>query len=378
MKHLLVTNDFPPKVGGIQSYLWELWRRLPADEFSVLATRYEGDKAWDDQQPFEVRRTKQWWLLPTRKLVAEINATAKATGAELVVLDPVVPLGLVGPRLDLPYVAIAHGAEYVIPARLRPSRPFVARVTRNASGIVASGDYVASAVRKMLASANVPVVSIPPGVDSDRFHPLADDERREVRERFGVPQNAQLIVGVSRLVPRKGFDRLIEAAAMLRGTHPALQVLIAGKGREQKDLERLIEKHDAPVRLLGRVPDADLPSLYGAADAFCMPCHDRWFGLEAEGFGIVFCEASATGTPPIAGLSGGSGEAVIHGRTGLVVDAPVTARSVADAIASMFGDEPRRLSMGTAGRERSATDYSYDQLARRLHGFLGTIRPQKE
>lgn len=374
MRHLLVTNDFPPKVGGIQSYLWELWRRLPPESFTVLTTPYHGDRDWDRLQPFEVRRAKQWWLLPTTKMVRQINNVARNVGADLVVLDPVVPLGLVGPKLDLPYVAIAHGAEYVIPGKLPFSSMAVSRVTRNSAGMIASGAYVEQHVRAMLPkNSTKPVLSIPPGVDHQRFVPLSRGQKRALRERYGVAEDAQLVVGISRLVPRKGFDRLIKAAAILRTTHPKLQVLIAGKGREYKRLAQLAARLDAPVRLLGRVEDSELPGLYGVADVFCMPCHDRWFGLEREGFGIVFCEASATATPVIAGHSGGSGEAVVHRETGLVIPGAVAADDVAGALATLLANDAGREEMGWRGRKRVVDEFSYDHLAAELGAFLGRL-----
>lgn len=374
MRHLLVTNDFPPKVGGIQSYLWELWRRLPPDSFSVLTTPYHDDRMWDLQQPFEVRRTKQWWLLPTRDLVRQVNNVVRNTEADFVVLDPVVPLGLIGSRLDVPYVAIAHGAEYVIPGRTPATKPFVSKVTKQSSGMIACGAYVEESVKSILGP-NAPqsVVSIPPGVDTERFKPLTREARESAREHFGVADDAQLVVGVSRLVPRKGFDRLIKAAAKLKATHPKLQVLIAGKGREKRRLEALIEKLDAPVRMLGRVADEDLQPLYGCADAFAMACHDRWLGLESEGFGIVFCEAAAMGVPVVAGRSGGSSEAVADGETGYVVDGRVSADDVASALAKVLADAEVSRKMGERGRERTVELFSYDRLAADLEKFLGSI-----
>jgi phosphatidylinositol alpha-1,6-mannosyltransferase len=166
---------------------------------------------------------------------------------------------------------------------------------------------------------------------------------------------------------------LIRAAAQLRTTHPKLHVLIAGKGRERRRLDALVRELGAPVVMLGRVDDVDLPGLYGAADVFCMPCHDRWMGLESEGFGIVFGEASAAGTPVIAGASGGSGEAVDHDRTGLVVPGDVTVDAVADALASILNDVEKRAEMGIQGRQRAVEHFSYDHLAERLGGFLNTL-----
>jgi phosphatidylinositol alpha-1,6-mannosyltransferase len=373
-RHLLVTNDFPPKVGGIQSQLWELWRRLPPESFTVLTTPHAGDRQWDAQQPFDVIRAKQWWLLPTSRLITQINSVVRTTGAELVVLDPVVPLGLVGPKLEVPYVAIAHGAEYVIPARLWPTRPFVSRVTRNAAGMIASGAYVEQAVRRVLPrGSKTPVISLPPGVDGERFQPIGDAERSEIRRSMGISDDAPLVVGVSRLVPRKGFDRLIRAAAQLKTTHPDLHVVIAGKGRERKRLQSLIRELDAPVVMVGRLDDAQLPGLYAAADIFCMPCHDRWLGLESEGFGIVFGEAAAAGTPAVAGASGGSSEAVLHGKTGLVVSGKVSVDGIADALAALIDHPDRRAEMGVQGRQRALDVFSYDHLAASLGSFLNNL-----
>src|SRR5688572_26723687 len=112
MPSLLVTNDFPPKVGGIQSYLWELWRRLPPGEVTVLTTPYPGAEELDRAQPFRVVRDRANVLLPTPALADRIDTLARDVGAGLIFLDPALPLGAVGPRLRAaPYVAILHGAE---------------------------------------------------------------------------------------------------------------------------------------------------------------------------------------------------------------------------------------------------------------------------
>ncbi len=176
MTHLLVTNDFPPKVGGIQSYLWELWRRLPVDEFVVLTTPYDGDRAFDAQQPFRVERTSQRVLLPTPSLVRRIDSLAHEIGATSVVLDPALPLGLVGPRLALPYLLVLHGAEVTLPGRLPGSRSLLRHVLEGASSIIAAGGYPeAEAVRA--AGRALPVTQVPPGVDTAWFRPLGESAR---------------------------------------------------------------------------------------------------------------------------------------------------------------------------------------------------------
>ena len=375
MKHLLVTNDFPPKIGGIQSYLWELWRRLPASEAHVLATAYEGAEAFDAAAPIPVHRTPERVLLPTRSLARRIDALADEVGAELVLLDPALPLGHLGPRLAHPYGLILHGAEVTVPGRVPGPRRALARVLHGAELVVAAGGYPADEAEHA-ARRGLPIVLVPPGVDVDRFRPLAAAERADVRRRFGMAQESTVVVSVSRLVPRKGMDTLIRAAARLAPIHPELEVLIGGTGREEGRLRRLVAETGAPVRLLGRVDEADLPGLYGAADVFAMDCRSRWLGLEQEGFGIVFLEAAACGVPQIAGSSGGAAEAVADGETGLVVDDPESVADLADAIRALIIDPERRAAMGAAGRARAEAQFSYDVLAAHLEAELTGFRPR--
>ena len=369
MSHLLVTNDFPPKVGGIQSYLWELWRRLDPASFTVLTTPYDGAEAWDAEQPFPVVRTRQKVLLPTPSLARRIDALAAEAGASLVVLDPALPLGLLGRRLDRPYGVVLHGAEVTVPGRLPGSRSVLGRVLRGASEVIAAGGYPAAEGERAAGRA-LPVTVVPPGVDPGRFRPLDAEARAKARALFDLPADGRVVVSLSRLVPRKGMDVLIEAAARLAPERQDLVVAIGGSGRDRKRLDRLIERTGAPVRMLGRVPDDDLPALYGCADVYAMLCRNRWAGLEQEGFGIVFLEAAACGVPQVAGSSGGAAEAVDDGTTGLVVRDPGDPAAVAVALAALVDDGARGRTMGAAARRRAETEFSYDVLAERLAGVL--------
>ncbi|MBA3281421.1 MAG: glycosyltransferase family 4 protein [Acidimicrobiia bacterium] len=372
MKHLLVTNDFPPKIGGIQSYLWELWRRLPADGATVLTTPRAGAAAFDAATPLRIERTKERVLLPTRSLRRRIIALADEVGAELVLLDPALPLGHLGPKLGRPYGVILHGAEVTVPGRVPGPRHALARVLRGADLVVAAGGYPADEGERA-ADRVLPVVLVPPGVDTDRFIPLGADARARARRRFGARPGSTLVVAVSRLVPRKGMDVLIRAAARLAPAHPELEVLIGGTGRDLGRLAKLISKTGAPVRLLGRVEEDDLPSLYGAADVFTMACRNRWLGLEQEGFGIVFLEAAACGVPQVAGDSGGAAEAVDDGRTGLVVRDPGSVDELVVALRTLLTDPVLRAGMGDLGRARAEREFAYDVLAARLGAALAGL-----
>ena len=372
MKHLLVTNDFPPKIGGIQSLLWEWWRRLPPDSFAVLTSPYPGAKEFDQAQSFHIERVREPVLLPQPWMVRRINEMARSFGASRVVLDPALPLGLLGRSLALPYDLVLHGAEITVPGRLPVSKQVLGHVLRGALHVIAGGGYpAAEAVRA--AGCDLPITVLPPGVDVERFHPLTAAERHTARAHFGVGAEAELIVSVSRLVPRKGFDTLIRATALLAPNRPHLQVLIAGGGRDLQRLQQLATELQAPVTFLGRISNDDLPLLYGCADICAMLCRNRWFGLEQEGFGIVFVEAAACGVAQVAGDSGGAAEAVADGETGVVVRDPDDHRAVAEVFDQLLSDPQRCAAMGAAARQRAVRDFSYDVLAQRLGKTLGVL-----
>jgi phosphatidylinositol alpha-1,6-mannosyltransferase len=216
-------------------------------------------------------------------------------------------------------------------------------------------------------------VVVPPGVDTERFRQLSDDERLAARARFGVAAGVPLIVSVSRLVPRKGMDTLIRASAELAFRLPDLQVLIAGGGRDQRRLARLIARTRAPARLIGRIADDALPELHGCADVFAMLCRNRWLGLEQEGFGIVFLEAAACGVPQVAGRSGGSHEAVEDGVTGFVIGSERPVGAATEALARILGDRELRTRMSTAARRRAVDEFTYDKLARELQAAIDAV-----
>ena len=380
MKHLLVTNDFPPKMGGIQNLLWELWRRLDPSSFAVLTSPHADAAEFDARQAFRIERTREPVLLPHPMMVRRIERLARDFGAEHVVLDPALPLGLVGRSLSLPYSVMVHGAEISVPGRLPASRQALAHVLRGAAHVRASGSYPASEAVRAAGGMRggkrggkhgaLDVVQIPPGVDTQRFVPLDDAARRAAREKFGVPAHAPLVVGVSRLVPRKGFDVAIRAVAQVARNLDGITMLIGGTGRDRDRLQSIIDELRAPVRLLGRVSDADLPSLYGCADAFMMLCRNRWGGLEQEGFGIVFAESAACAVPQIAGDSGGAAEAVVDGSTGYVVRDPRNVDEVAARLSTLLGDSATRTSMGMVARARAVGEFDYSVLVARLVAVL--------
>jgi phosphatidylinositol alpha-1,6-mannosyltransferase len=304
-------------------------------------------------------------------MVHRVDDLAAEVNADVVVLDPALPVGLLGPRLRAPYGVVLHGAEVTVPGRLPAAVRLLRRVLDGAGLVIAAGGYPLAEAERV-ASGHLPSVLVPPGVDTGRFVPLDPAARGAARTRLGLPEEGRLVVSVSRLVPRKGMDVLIRAAALLAPSRPDLTVAIGGGGRDHERLARLIAATGAPVRLLGRVEHDDLPDLYACGDVFAMLCRNRWGGLEQEGFGIVFVEAAAAGVPQVAGDSGGAAEAVADGETGLVVRHPEDPAAVADALARLLDDPTARLRMGAAARERAVASFSYDVLAARLGSALAS------
>jgi phosphatidylinositol alpha-1,6-mannosyltransferase len=377
-RHLLVTNDFPPKVGGIQNYLWELWRRLDPASFVVLtASSDPGAPEFDAAQAevgVRIERVDEPILyFPTPRTLRQVRRCVAEHGIDLVLLDPALPLGLLGPRLGTPYGVILHGAEVTVPGRVPGARAALAHVLRGASVVISAGRYPAAEARRASGELAAPVVEIPPGVDADRIKPMFESVRQAARVRFGLPSSGPLVVSLSRLVPRKGMDVLIEVADRLVPSYPDLVLAIGGEGRELPRLRRQAGASLASVSMLGRLSDQDRAVLLGSADLFVMACRNRWLGLEQEGFGIVFLEAAAAGVPQVAGESGGAAEAVIHGETGLVVARPDDPGCVAQALRELLSDPALAKRMGAAGRARVVASFGYDALASRLADTLEEV-----
>jgi phosphatidylinositol alpha-1,6-mannosyltransferase len=367
-RHLLVTNDFLPKTGGIQVYLHELWRRLEPGRAVILTASSHPDAAeFDRASELVIERVPAATLfLPSPQALRAIEAAIARHQPDLVLLDPAWPLGLLGPRLSRPYGVIVHGAEVSVPGRLPLVASSFRYVLRHASVAICAGGYPEAEVRRNAAEHLPPVVQVPPGVDTSRFRPLEASRRLEVRRSLGFADDALLVSSYSRLVPRKGMDTLIRASAQLATDFPTLRVAIGGEGRDLARLEKLVSTTKAPVTLLGRVPDQQLSDWLGASDLMAMDCRSRWMGLEQEGFGIVFVEAAATGLAQIAGRSGGSHEAVLDGVTGTVLNNSRSVKSLADAIGELLDDVDLRHHYARQSRIIALERFDWTTLADRL------------
>ena len=368
---LLVTNDFPPRPGGIQSFVHNLALHLPADSLVVYASTWDGAAAFDAAQPFEVVREDTGMLLPTRRAARRAVELARERGCEAVWFGAAAPLGLLADPLRRRAgvrraVALTHGHE-VGWAALPGARTLLRRIARGQDVVTYLGEYTRVRLARAVAGLTE-LRQLVPGVDVDRYHP--DVDGGEVRARYGLADRP-VIVCVSRLVPRKGQDMLIRALATLRQRVPGVALLLVGGGPDEGRLRRLARSCavDSDVVFTGSVPAAELPAHYAAGDVYAMPCRTRRGGLDVEGLGIVYLEASATGLPVVAGDSGGAPDAVRQDETGYVVggrDLP----ALVDRLTELLTDRALAAKLGAAGREWVQRCWRWQTQAARLRELL--------
>ncbi|MGW7499020.1 glycosyltransferase family 4 protein [Streptomyces luteogriseus] len=378
-KTLIVTNDFPPRPGGIQAFLHNMALRLDPQQLVVYASTWkrtregvEATRAFDAEQPFTVVRDRTTMLLPTPGATRRAVGLLREHGCTSVWFGAAAPLGLMAPALRGAgaerLVATTHGHEAGW-AQLPAARQLLRRIGDATDTITYLGEYTRSRVAPALTpEAGARMAQLPPGVDEKTFHPGSGGD--EVRARLGLTDRP-VVVCVSRLVRRKGQDTLIRALPRILAAEPDTVLLIVGGGPYEKDLRRLAHETGvaSSVRFTGAVPWSELPAHYGAGDVFAMPCRTRRGGLDVEGLGIVYLEASATGLPVVAGDSGGAPDAVLDGETGWVVKGG-SPEEAADRITVLLGDAELRRRMGERGREWVEEKWRWDLLAERLKALL--------
>ncbi|WP_328858239.1 glycosyltransferase family 4 protein [Williamsia herbipolensis] len=368
---LLVTNDFPPRAGGIQSYLLNLVERMPARDIVVYAPRWRDCEAFDAAQPFTVVRHRTSLMLPTPAVARRARALIAEHDIHTVWFGAAAPLAVLAPHLRAGgarrIVASTHGHE-VGWSMLPVARQVLGHIGSHADVVT----YVSRYTRNRFAAAfgaDAALEHLPPGVDSRRFVP--DHAARErIRDRHDLG-DAPVVLCLSRLVPRKGQDALIDALADIRRNVAGTRLLIVGGGPYRETLERRAREAGVAEHVVftGSVASEDVPAYHAAADVFAMPTRTRGGGLDVEGLGIVFLEASACGVPVVAGDSGGAPETVREGVTGTVVDGRDVA-AVGLAICAILSDRPHAAAMGAAGRDVVVSEWQWDSMAARLMQLL--------
>ena len=367
---LIVTNDFPPRQGCIETFVHAMATRVPGDDVVVHTSSEPDAAAYDATLPFPVVRDPSRMLLPTPRVTRRTLEIARRHGCDRVWFGAAAPLAAMAPALRRGgirrMVATTHGHE-IWWARTPGARQVMRRIGDHVDAVTYLGEYT----RRRIAPALGPraaQVRLVPGVDAAAFLPVPG-RGREIRERHGIV-GRKVVLCVSRLVRRKGQDMLIRALPAVRRAVPEAVLVIVGGGPDEERLHKLARRHaDGHVVFVGGLDHAATAPYYAAADVFAMPCRTRKAGLEAEGLGIVFLEAAASGLPVVAGDSGGAPDAVVDGVTGTVVDG-ADVRAVARAVSGILRTPERAATMSESGRAWVTSQWSWDASAQRLTRLL--------
>jgi phosphatidyl-myo-inositol dimannoside synthase len=389
-KVLIVTNDYPPRSGGIQSFVHALACRLPADSVVVYAPAWDGAAEFDARQAFTIVRHPGSLMLPVKSVRDRAVALLAEHGCDTVLFGAAAPLGLLAPSLRRAgarrIVALTHGHEAGW-AALPGARWLFRRIGADVDVLT----YLAEYFRIRLARALTPeaagrMVRLAPGVDPGEFRPGSGGS--EIRKRHGIDPDRPVVVCVSRMVRRKGQDTLIRAWPQVLKQHSLKQhqreqygpgaaappkplLLLVGDGPYRRRLERLAVQAGVADSVLftGPVSWDELPSCYDAGNIFAMPCRTRRGGLDVEGLGIVYLEASATGLPVVGGDSGGAPDAILDGETGYVAPGR-SAGAVAARISELLADPAGAAAMGHKGQAWVEREWTWDLVAERLQRIL--------
>jgi phosphatidylinositol alpha-1,6-mannosyltransferase len=372
---LVVTNDFPPRRGGIETFVLSLCRQLPPGDVVVYTAAMPGAAAHDARLAFPVHRDPTPMLLPTPRVAARVERVLRETGCDRVLFGASAPLGLLAERLRksgaVRVVALTHGHE-VWWARTPGARSALHRIGESCDVLTHVSDWCRDRIAPALSpAAAARMERLSPGVDPERFRPGCGGH--EVRRQWGIPEDAPVAVCTARMVRRKGQDVLLAAWPAVRAQLPEARLLLVGDGGYRGALERTASALDGEtarsVVFTGSVPWSAMPAHTDAGDVFAMPCRTRLGGLEPEAFGIVFLEAAACGLPVLVGASGGAPETVLDGETGHVVP-PRDVTAVASRLVELLSDPARAQGMGERGRARVVHGWTWRRAGDRLQEIL--------
>ena len=373
---LLVTNDFGPRTGGIETFVIGLLERITGHRVIVFTSGQdetsEHDQDWLNKFGVQVIRDKSKILLPSWRVTRSVKKIVLENKIDVVIFGAAAPLAFMSKSLRKigvkKIVALTHGHE-VWWAKIFPFNLAIKRIGNNVDYLTYLGEFTRLAISTALSEENrKKLVRIAPGIDTSHFIPRADGFQK--RNELGL-QDKKIIISVGRLVHRKGQDKLIEAMPAILEKIPNAHLLIVGEGPYKEFLEKLVSKLSLTknVTFAGRVLYDKLPTYLSAADLFAMPSRSRFFGLEVEGLGIVYLEASACGIPVVAGISGGAPDAVLEGITGFCVDGTNVAE-VADAVIEICRDAQRASNMGAAGRNWIVDKWRWDIWSTEFNALL--------
>jgi phosphatidylinositol alpha-1,6-mannosyltransferase len=378
---LVITNDFPPRPGGIQTFGYELVRRFDPTQVSVLTSSWDGATEFDAAQEFMTVRAKTKTLLPDKRTLAMAREIIIANNVTRVLFGAAAPLGLLAPSLrklgvkNIVGMTQGHEVGWAMTPGMKQA---LRKIGNDVDYLTYISEYTHEKISRALSpGAASNMRRVVPGVNTTEFSPTNLTAGSALRSTIGWA-NRPVIVCVSRLMTRKGQDQIIQALPQVLKVVPLASLIIVGDGPYRKHLEKLTADLGLRdnVHFTGKVDQAQLANWYAAGDVFAMPCRTRVGGWDVEGLGIVFLEASATGLPVIVGNSGGAVDAVLDGETGFLVNGN-NLSEISDRLIELLANQDLAKRMGSAGRNWVAREWTWEHSFKRLESLLSGIDPDQ-
>jgi len=385
-KSLLVTLDFPPNLGGVAAYYYNVCQNLPADKIIVLAPEQEGAEAFDQKQNFTIIRKNLLNNLPQTKpksifriltrfqwvtIIKHLTEIIDSHKIELIQVGQILPLGTLAMicrrRKKIPYVVYTHGLDITLPQRFKRKKILLKKIIKNARAIIANSHWTKDELEKLGAEPNKVIVAYPcPNIAAEQS---SEWKIEEIKKEHGL-KDKKILLTVGRLVARKGHDMVIKALPKIIKEVPNLIYLIIGSGPYRENLNKLVNQNSLQdyVEFISSVSQNDLAALYQVCDAFIMPSRQLKNG-DVEGFGIVYLEANLFGKPVIGGQSGGVSEAVVHGQTGILVS-PTDLNQISQATIRLLTDQAYAAKLGTQGLERVSSQFDWPSQVEKVKHIL--------
>ena len=373
-KILLITNDLGPRAGGIESFILGLLKRLPQGSVIVYTSSQPKSESFDkdlfDKYGVIIIRDRSKILLPTPRITRRAVKLMNQFDAKLIWFGAAAPLALMAAHLRKNgadrIIALTHGHE-VWWAKLPIFRQLLSKISKDVDVLTYLGEYTKNAIKKVVSDQSK-LIKIAPGIDVDHFQP--SEKSNDLIHKLNI-SNRPVIVSVGRLVHRKGQDKLIVAMSQVIKDFPTAVLLLVGEGPIKYMLQKLVQHHSLEKNVIfaGRVQLDELPRYIQLGQIFAMPARDRFFGLEVEGLGIVYLEASACALPVIVGNSGGAPDAVISEKTGLIVDG-TSPDQIANSIKSLLQQPELAKRYGAAGREWVVNEWRWEIWSKRFNSLL--------
>ncbi|MFA5188356.1 MAG: glycosyltransferase family 4 protein [Patescibacteria group bacterium] len=368
-KSLLITIDFPPQIGGVANYLANLSKNFPPGNLLVLANNHEQSQHFDNKQPYKIIRaqllSKYFWPRWLKTYLAA-KPIIKKSKIEQIVISHILPMGYIALMLKLPYIVILHGYDIMNAQKSSWKKYWAVKILTQAKHIIVNSHNTENQVLNLGIKQNKITIVYPcPNLQLEQFN---EHEMQIIKNELDL-HHKKILLSVGRLVPRKGFDKVIEALPELTKQIPNLIYIIVGNGPDRERLEKLAE--DLKVRgnliIAEDIPNSNLPAFYSLANIFIMPA--RQIGEDIEGFGIVYLEANLFGKPVIAGKSGGAEDAVIDNQTGILVN-PESVQEINQAILKLFNDPELANKLGVQGRQRVLSEFNWYQQIDKLKNII--------